>query len=157
MAGGPTNSSEYQEAELPALSPEKYDILFNKVSGGKQLSIFTDKEKLVAWIWIQPTSPFFELGYAELEDAVKQTGILLWASTSVGRPSSCTTCAMVIVLPEPVMPSSTWCGAPARTPSTRAVMARGWSPEGAKGALSWKGIGPAYPAAPRGAHPPGTE
>ncbi|MCK6440128.1 MAG: FapA family protein [Planctomycetes bacterium] len=75
MAGGPTNSSEYQEAELPALGPEKYDILFNKVSGGKQLSIFTDKEKLVAWIWIQPTSPFFELGYAELEDAVKQTGI----------------------------------------------------------------------------------
>jgi hypothetical protein len=41
------------------------------------------------------------------------------------------TLAMVIVLPEPVTPSSVWKRSPRRRPAVSSAMARGWSPAGA--------------------------
>ncbi len=46
------------------------------------------------------------------------------------------TLAIVNVLPEPVTPSSAWCGFPASTPAVNFSMACPWSPQGLKGASS---------------------
>ena len=59
--------------------------------------------------------------------------------TSVGRFTSATTFAIVKVLPEPVTPSSTWCGSPRRSPAVSSAMARGWSPVGCELALEVEG------------------
>src|SRR5689334_19561058 len=45
---------------------------------------------------------------------------------------------MVKVLPEPVMPSSVWCGLPAAIPRERVSIALGWSPVGWYGQTSSK-------------------
>ena len=43
-------------------------------------------------------------------------------------------CASVIVLPEPVTPSSVWYLSPRWSPAVSSAMALGWSPAGWKGA-----------------------
>ena len=54
---------------------DEHVVLLSKVAGGKRLTLFTDKLKLHAWLWIQPTSPYFELGYVEIEEAIRTTGL----------------------------------------------------------------------------------
>jgi hypothetical protein len=56
---------------------------------------------------------------------------LLWTITSVGRFTRAMVCAIVKVLPDPVTPSSTWCGRRVE-PSVNSPIARGWSPASAK-------------------------
>ncbi len=58
--------------------------------------------------------------------------VLLWAITSAGRCTASITLAIVIVLPEPVAPSSVWKRSPASTPSASAAIASGWSAVGVK-------------------------
>jgi hypothetical protein len=48
---------------------------------------------------------------------------------------------MVSVFPVPVAPSRVWCRSPRASPSVSSAMARGWSPAGAKGDTSSKGMG----------------
>src|SRR2546426_3855408 len=66
--------------------------------------------------------------------------VLLCDSTSVGRPKLATTCAIVIVFPEPVTPRSVWYRSPRARPVMSSRMARGWSPAGANGDTSSKGM-----------------
>src|SRR3954447_25279850 len=45
-------------------------------------------------------------------------------------------CARVIVLPDPVTPSSVWNLSPRFRPAVSSAMALGWSPAGEKGAMT---------------------
>src|SRR6185312_7493482 len=47
-------------------------------------------------------------------------------------------CARVIVLPDPVTPSSVWYLSPRASPAVSSAMALGWSPAGSNGARTWK-------------------
>src|SRR5216117_479753 len=67
--------------------------------------------------------------------------VLLCDRTIVGRPSWAITCAIVMVLAEPVTPSSVWSRSPRARPSVSSAMARGWSPAGWWGETSSKGMG----------------
>src|SRR5260221_6811308 len=51
---------------------------------------------------------------------------------SVGLPDCWITLATVNVLPEPVIPSRTWCRSEAPRPASSWSIARGWSPFGSK-------------------------
>src|SRR5437763_2898385 len=64
--------------------------------------------------------------------------VLLWLMTSVGFPYWAMTLAIVIVLPEPVTPSSAWKRSFRSSPAISSAIALGWSPAGLKGASSWK-------------------
>src|SRR6266576_4332590 len=61
--------------------------------------------------------------------------VLLWESTSVGRPKFLMTFAIVIVFPDPVTPSRVWNRSPRSSPFVSSAIALGWSPAGSKGAL----------------------
>src|SRR5258708_1343205 len=71
---------------------------------------------------------------------------------SAGRPDCWITFATVKVLPDPVMPSRTWCLSPRARPSISSPMALGWSPLGSKCVLrrNSAGIGGSgnYPTGP---------
>src|SRR5947209_8469233 len=47
-------------------------------------------------------------------------------------------CARVMVLPDPVTPSSVWYLSPRLRPAVSSAMALGWSPAGEKGAMTSK-------------------
>src|SRR6266853_1872052 len=60
--------------------------------------------------------------------------VLLWESTSVGRPKFLMTFAIVIVFSDPVTPSRVWNRSPRSSPFVSSAIALGWSPAGSKGA-----------------------
>jgi len=63
------------EQGVVGLDLTKYTVLLSKVSGGKRLTLYTDKKRLHAYFWIQPTSPYFEITFEEVEGALEPTGL----------------------------------------------------------------------------------
>lgn len=75
------------ELGVVGLDLEKYTVMLSKVAGGKRMMIYTDKKRLHAYIWIQPTSPYFELSFQEVEEALEPTGLQVPTET-MGQLSS---------------------------------------------------------------------
>ncbi len=71
----PDATAEGDEADALGIDQSLYTILMNKVSGGKRLTLYTDKPNLEAYLWVQPTSPYFELSYLEIEEAIQHVGL----------------------------------------------------------------------------------
>lgn len=57
------------------LDPTKFKVYYNQAIGGKRIVIYTNAERLMAWLWIQPISQYFEVSYQEIETAIETTNI----------------------------------------------------------------------------------
>jgi len=57
------------------LDLNKYSILHNSIAGGKRITVYTDKEKVHAYIAIQPVATPFEITYPEVEATIAHTGL----------------------------------------------------------------------------------
>ncbi len=80
-AGSPASSdSQRRRRTTPLPSGVDYEtnnILHNSIAGGKQITIYTDKEQVRAFVRIQPLSSPFEITYQEVEAALSNTGLAI--------------------------------------------------------------------------------
>ncbi|MCA8938390.1 MAG: DUF342 domain-containing protein [Planctomycetes bacterium] len=78
VPGQDTKTPEaYQQGTgtVQGLNLEEHTVFFSSETGGKRLVVYTDKAKLHAYLYIQPTSPYFEISFQEVEAAIDNTGI----------------------------------------------------------------------------------